>query len=191
MLVAAVTGVDDRHAGVLRCYARRTLFVVAHGDDIRIAGYHAYRIGNAFTLGSRAVLCTCKAQYLAAKAHHGRFKAQARAGAGLKEQRGQDLPPQALRIAAAVRQNIVGQVQHFLDLLHGEVGNINQMLQGYFDSFSFKSIRRTQNGRRGNRPSGPSSCKRGRSVPRYFCIQLSSLGLSRNFSRRSTSSSAM
>ena len=127
MLVAAVTGVDDRHAGVLRCYARRTLFVVAHGDDIRIAGYHANRIGNAFTLGSRTVLCTCKAQYLAAKAHHGRFKAQTRAGTRLVKERGKDFTFTLVGECGAVVCNAVRKVQQTQGLLKGKIQRVYEV----------------------------------------------------------------
>ena len=34
VVVAAVTGVDDRHQECMRCHQRRALLGVAHGDDI-------------------------------------------------------------------------------------------------------------------------------------------------------------
>ena len=101
--------------------------VVAHGDDIRIAGYHAYRIGNAFTLGSRAVLCTCKAQYLAAKAHHGRFKAQTRAGTRLVKERGKDLTFTLVGECGAVVCNAVRKVQQTQGLLKGKIQRVYEV----------------------------------------------------------------
>ena len=51
MLVAAVTGVDDRDIGMLCGDIGGAFFIMADSGYIRKAGNDADRIGNAFTFG--------------------------------------------------------------------------------------------------------------------------------------------
>ena len=52
VLVAAVTGVDHRDAGITAGAQRGTLFRVAHGDDVGVAGHHTDGVGHTLALGS-------------------------------------------------------------------------------------------------------------------------------------------
>ena len=75
MLVAAVTGVDDRNPGFGSGYHGSTLFGMAHGTDISVAGNDADGIGNALTFGSRAGIGRRKTKYTAPEIEHCGFKA--------------------------------------------------------------------------------------------------------------------
>ena len=66
VLVAAITGVDHRNAGVAGSTQRRALLGVAHGNDIGIAGYHPDGVGYALALGGAGHVLAGKAQHMAA-----------------------------------------------------------------------------------------------------------------------------
>ena len=66
VLVAAITGVDHRNAGVAGGTQRCALLGVAHGNDIGIAGYHPDGVGYALALGGAGHVLAGEAQYMAA-----------------------------------------------------------------------------------------------------------------------------
>ena len=85
MLVAAVSGIDHRDGGFGGRHVCGSLFGVAHGADVSVAGDHADRIGNTLAFGRRAGISRRDAEDAAAQAQHGGFKAQPCSGAGLKK----------------------------------------------------------------------------------------------------------
>ena len=127
VVVAAVTAVDHRHQGVLRCHQRRTLLGVAHGDDVAVGADHPDGVRHALALGGGGAGGGGKAQHLSAKGQHGALKAQAGTGGRLKEQRCQDLAVALMGIFGGMLHNIAARFYQLVDLLGGELHNVDQI----------------------------------------------------------------
>ena len=127
VVVAAVTGVDHRHQGVLRCHQRRALLGVAHGDDVAVGADHPDGVRHALALGGGGAGGGGKAQHLSAKGQHGALKAQAGTGGRLKEQRCQDLAVALMGIFGGMLHNIAARFYQLVDLLGGELHNVDQI----------------------------------------------------------------
>ena len=111
MCVAAVTGIDHRHAGTLGGAQRRTLLGVAHGNDVGIVAYHAGGVGHRLALACAGKLRPCKAQRLTAQPQHGRLEGKAGAGAGLVEQGSQNAAIAQVGVRRGVSFHPVGKVE--------------------------------------------------------------------------------
>ena len=68
-----------------------------------------------------------KAQHLSAKGQHGALKAQAGTGGRLKEQRCQDLAVALMGIFSGMLHNIAARFYQLVDLLGGELHNVDQI----------------------------------------------------------------
>ena len=130
--MAAVTGIDDRDAGVAGSAERRTLFGMAHCHDISIAGDHTDGICNAFSLGSAADALAREAQYMAAQVQHGRLKGKAGAGRRLIEQSGKLFVSRNVLVSGRIGADAVGQIQQRGDLLLAEIQGINEMAHEFY-----------------------------------------------------------
>ena len=128
VVVTAVARVDDGDLRVHGGDQRRALLGVTHGDDVSIAADSAHRVGNALALGGGRAACGREAQHLAAKTEHRGLKAQARAGRGLKEERCEDLAVALVCVGVGVVDDVVGRGDHIVDLLGGQLQNVDQML---------------------------------------------------------------
>ncbi len=109
--VAAIACIDDRHARIQGRPQRRTLFGVAHGNDVGIVAHDAGGVLHRLALAGTGQLCPCKAQRLAAQPQHGRFKRKAGAGGRLIEQGGQNAPIAQVGIGCRVGLHPVGKIQ--------------------------------------------------------------------------------
>ena len=127
VVVAAVTGVDHRHQGVLRCHQRRALLGVAHGDDVAVGADHPDGVRHALALGGGGAVGGGEAQHLTAQGQHGTLKAQAGAGGGFKEQRCQDLAVALVGVCGRIRHNVAALFHQLVDLLGGQLHNIDQI----------------------------------------------------------------
>ena len=127
VVVAAVTGVDYRHQGVLRCHQRRALLGVAHGDDVAVGADHPDGVRHALALGGGGAGGGGESQHLAAQGQHGTLKAQAGAGGGFKEQRRQDLAVALVGVCGRIRHNVAALFYQLVDLLGGELHNVDQI----------------------------------------------------------------
>ena len=125
--VAAVPGVDEGHGQLAGGGHGRALLGVAHGNDVGVTGHGAHRVGNALPLGGGAGLGFGEAQHAAAQLQHGRLEAQAGAGAGLKEQGSQFLALHHVGVLGAVGDDVVRQIQNPVDLVNGQVGNVDEV----------------------------------------------------------------
>ena len=134
VLVAAVTGVDHRNAGVAGGTQRCALLGVAHGNDIGIAGNHPDGVSHALALGGAGHVLAGEAQYMAAQVQHSRLKGQAGAGGGLVEQGSQLFVVGNLLIGSRVGADTVGKIKQLCDLLLGEIQRIDQMTHGQYTS---------------------------------------------------------
>ena len=141
MLVAAVAGVDDGDAGVVRGAQGRALLRVAHGADVRIAGDNADGVRHAFPFGGGAGICRGKAENAAAHVEHGGLKAQAGAGAGFIKQGGELFARAGLRVSLGLCFNPAGQIQQGADFLHGKVKRVNHMNHNLYHAFLFGECR--------------------------------------------------
>ena len=128
VVVTAVARVDDGDLGVHGGDQRRALLGVTHGDDVSIAADGAHRVGNALALGGGRTAGGREAQHLAAETEHRGLKAQARAGRGLKEERCEDLAVALVCVGVGVVDDVVGRGDHIVDLLGGQLQNVDQML---------------------------------------------------------------
>ena len=109
--MAAVARVDDRDAGVAAGAQGRTIFRVAHGHDVGIAGDYTDGVGNAFALGGAGNVLTRKTQHMAAQVQHGRLKGEAGAGGRLVEQGGQLFVLSHFLIGGRVVMDAVGKIE--------------------------------------------------------------------------------
>ena len=125
MGVAAVAGVDDRDARILRSHQRRALLEVTHGDDVREAADHAHGVGHRLALRHRRGVGVGEADDLTAEFHHRRREAQPRAGRRLVEERGQFLAPACLAVLGAVGDDVLGEGHDLFGFLNREVRGIN------------------------------------------------------------------
>ena len=75
VLMAAVSGIDDRNPGFRCRYHGGAFLGMAHRCDICIAGYHADGIRHALSLRCRAGISRRKTKYRAAKIQHCSFEA--------------------------------------------------------------------------------------------------------------------
>ena len=125
MGMAAVTGVDDRNARILRSYERRALLEVTHGDDIGKATDHTYRVGHRLALGHRRRVGVGEADDLSPEFEHRRGKTQARTGRRLVKERSQLLALARLAVFGAVGDDVLRQGYDLLGFLYREVGGIN------------------------------------------------------------------
>ena len=132
MGVAAVAGVDDRDARILRGHQRRTLLEVTHGDDVGEAADHAHGVGHRLALRHRRGVGVGEADDLPAQFEHRRRETQPRAGRRLVEERGQFLAPARLAVLGAVGDNVLGQSYDLLGFGNREVCGINQMSHKLF-----------------------------------------------------------
>ena len=144
VLVPAVPGVDHRHRREHRGHPRGALLVVAHGDDVGIAAHHPDGVGHGFALAHRRGACRGEALHAAAEPQHRRLEGQPGAGARLIEQRGQNLPLAAVAIGGRVADDVVGQVQHPVDLGYAQVGGIDEMTHVFspFSAYGGKNRKR-------------------------------------------------
>ena len=127
MEVPAVTGVDDGHTGGTGSHQRSALLRMAHGDNVGVAAHGAHGVGHALALGGGAALGTGKADDIAAQLVHGRLKGQAGTGGGLEEQGGQLLITAGIPVLYRVCDNILCRGNELVQLLHGQIHNINQV----------------------------------------------------------------
>ena len=100
---------------------------MAHGDDVRVAGHYAHGVGYGFALGCGGGLGLGEAQHVAAQLVHGRLKAQAGAGGGLEEQRGQLLAVAGLGVLLGVCDDVHRAVDELLNFLGGQLHDVDQM----------------------------------------------------------------
>ena len=132
VLVTAVTGIDDRDAGVAGSAERRTLFGMAHCHDISIAGDHTDGICNAFSFGSAADGLAREAQHMTAQVQHGRLKGKAGAGRRLIEQGGELFVSRNVLVSGRVGADAVGQIQQRGDLFLAEIQGIDEMAHEFY-----------------------------------------------------------
>ena len=132
VLVAAVTGIDDRDAGVAGSAERRTLFGMAHCHDIGIAGDHTDGICNAFSLGSAADGLAREAEDMSAEVQHRGLKRKTGTGGRLVEQSSQLFVGGHVLIGSRVGADAVGQVQQRGDLLLAEIQGIDEMAHEFY-----------------------------------------------------------
>ena len=121
VLVAAVTGVDDRDAGITAGAQRGTLLGVAHGDDIGVAGHHTDGVGHTLALGSAGDRFTGEAQHMAAQVQHSGLKGEAGASGWLVEQGGKLFVLGDVLVGGRVGADAVGQTQQIHDFFLAEV----------------------------------------------------------------------
>ena len=86
MLMAAVSGVDDRNRGVVGCHGRGALLRMANGCDVSKARDDADGVGNGLALGGGGDIAGREADDASAEIQHRSFMGQPCAGAGFKEQ---------------------------------------------------------------------------------------------------------
>ena len=123
--MAAISGVDDRHAGLGRGDERRALLGVAHGDDVGVTADRTHGVGHALTLGSRRTGRLRKPQHLPAQFVHSRLKAQPRAGRGLEKQGRQFFAVAAFSVGSRMRDDVVGDIGQILDFRGRQIQNID------------------------------------------------------------------
>ena len=127
VVVAAVTGIDHGNGGIEGCHKGRALLGVAHGDDIRVAADDPCRVGYALPFCAGGAGCLGKAQHVSAQLIHGRLKAEPCAGRGFEKQRGQLPAPAFFAVGCGIGNNVICRVHQALDLLCGQVQNIDQV----------------------------------------------------------------
>ena len=135
VVVATITGVDDGHLGHLSGGKGRALLGVAHGDDVGVAADGVDGVAHGLALGGGAGVGGREAQHAAAQCQHGGLKAQAGAGGGLEEQGGQLLVGAGVLVLGGVCNDVLGGGDQLVDLLHGQVDNINE-ISGHISSSS-------------------------------------------------------
>ena len=141
MLVAAVTGVDHRDAGVAGSTQRCALLGVAHSHDVGIAGHHTDGVGHALAFAGAGHVLTGKAQHMAAQVQHGGLKRKAGAGGRLIEQGGQFFVGGHILIGGRIVVDAVGKVEQGGDFLLGEIQRVDQMTHGYVTSVTSKRFK--------------------------------------------------
>ena len=125
VVVPPVSCVDDRHQGVLAGHQGRALLGMPHGDDVRVAGHGPYRVRHALPLGGGGAGGLGEPQHLPPQAQHGGLEAQPRPGGGLKEQGGQNPAVALVGVGGGIGDDVGGRCHQGLDLLSGELQNIN------------------------------------------------------------------
>ena len=90
---------------------------------LREAGAEVLGVASIFTYGMQKGL-----DRLAAETEHRGLKAQARAGRGLKEERCEDLAVALVCVGVGMVDDVVGYGDHIVDLLGGQLQNVDQML---------------------------------------------------------------
>ena len=135
--VAAVPRVDHGYGGVHGGHPGRSLLRMAHGDNIRVAADGLHRVRHALPLRHGAGVRPGHGDHVSAQLVHGRLKAQAGPGAGLKEEGRQFFPPAGLRVIVRVSDDILRPVHQRVQLLQGKIRNINHTSHGSHFPFSF------------------------------------------------------
>ena len=136
MVVASVTGIDDRDSGPAGGHHRRALLGVAHGNDVGIAAHGLDGIGKAFSLGGGGGACLGEAQNLAAQPEHSGLKAQPGPGGGFKEQSSQQFAAAGILVFSGICHDILGGDKQLLNFLFGEVCDVHEIfhvIQPFFD----------------------------------------------------------
>ena len=85
MHVCSVASVDDGNWCHFGCIERGSLYVVTHGYDVGIVGYHEERVLEGFALCGACYFCIGKAYDACSETVGSGFEGQARAGAGFEE----------------------------------------------------------------------------------------------------------
>ena len=127
VLMAAVSGVDHRDAGIPRGPQRRALLRVAHRAHVGVAGDDADGVGDALALRRGAGIRGREAEDAAAEIQHGGLKAQARAGARLVEERRELFPRAHGGVARPVGGDVPREGEQRVNLFDGKVERIDQM----------------------------------------------------------------
>ena len=128
MVVSAVTGVYDRDACGSRRNQRRAFLGMAHGDDVGIAANRADSICHALAFGCRTAVGGRKADNVAAQFIHGSFKAESCARGRFEEQRGELFTVAAFGIFGRIRNDIQRTVDELLQLIGGELHDVDQIV---------------------------------------------------------------
>ena len=123
--VTAVAGVDHRNRRVVGRNERRSLFRVAHGNDIGVAAHSLCRIGHAFTLCNGRGVAAGNGQHIAAEFIHRGFKAQPCARGRFKKERCQFLVRTGMLILFGIVDDILRHFEQLIEFFHGKIENID------------------------------------------------------------------
>ena len=126
VLVGTVAGVDDGHGGHLGGVDGCSLDVVAHDDDVGIVGHHQDGIFQRLALGAAGNLRVGKADDARPQAVGGCFKRKSGAGAGFKEEGGDDLALEQFTVGMPLK--LFCHLNHVEDLLACEIGNGDKIM---------------------------------------------------------------
>ena len=140
--VAAVAGVDYRHAGDFAGSEGSSLDRVAHRDDVGEASHHAYGVLHGLSLAHGRVLGVGESEHGSAEFEHGGSEAESGAGAGLIEQRGELAVRHPVLILLPVGDDVFGEGDYLVGLLLGQVCGVDQMFHSELRNsmiFSFHS----------------------------------------------------
>ena len=127
VVVAAVTGIDDRDVAELSCGIGGAFLGVAHGDNVGVAAHGVQGVAHGLALGSRAGVGLREAQDAAAQTQHGGLEGETGTSRGLEEQGSQLLVCAGVLVLGGVLDDIFGHGDEFIDLLNGEVNDVQQI----------------------------------------------------------------
>ena len=169
--VAAVTGVDDRDAGILRRHQRGTLLEVAHGDDVGEAADDAHRVGHGLALRYGGGIGVREADDGAPQLQHGRREAQTRTRRGFVEERRQLLSLAGFAVFGAVSDDVLGQRHNLFGFGDRQVGRVYQMSHIRQSAISGFHIvqRQPLSAASSSRPRGCRGSGAGAPCPRAGC----------------------
>ena len=125
--VSAVPCIDDGHARIHGRPQRRTLFGVAHGDDVSIVAHDTDSVLHRLALAGAGKLRSGKAQRLAAQPQHGRLKRKPGAGGWFIEQRRKDASITEVGIWGRVFFHSVSKVEQCQLLVQRKAVRLNKM----------------------------------------------------------------
>ena len=90
-------------------------------------------VAHGLALGGGAGIGLGEAQHAAAQGQHGGLKAQPGPGGGLEEQGGQLLVGTGVLVFDGVCDDVLGGGDQLIDLLHGQIGDVND-ISGHEDT---------------------------------------------------------
>jgi hypothetical protein len=123
--MTAITCVDDRDTAIFASYTRRTLFVVAHSDDVGKRADYTNGVRYCLAFAYATALGIREAKYITAQLHHGSCEAETGTGARFVEECSEFLAMASLGVHLLIINDIQCAVDDHIYLGSGKIWRVD------------------------------------------------------------------